>query len=87
MRKLGHGQSVMFFAPLEVDRRIRKSAGKSSLDAVEVLDILRWAMLETCADIQRHASLWARHNCHNTAVLYSNDQVPCNAKLLVAPTP
>ena len=37
MRQLGHGQSVMFFAPLEVDRSIRKAANKNSSDRVERL--------------------------------------------------
>jgi hypothetical protein len=60
MRKLGHGQSVMFFAPLEVDRGIRRNAGKGPSEVVEVLDILRWAMLGTCADIQHHVPQWAQ---------------------------
>jgi hypothetical protein len=60
MRKLGHGQSVMFFAPLEVDRGIRESAGKTTSDQVSVLDILRWAMLETCKDIEHHVPHWAQ---------------------------
>ncbi|KAH7917777.1 hypothetical protein BV22DRAFT_1042213 [Leucogyrophana mollusca] len=47
MRKLGHGHSVMFFAPLEVDRAIRLAAPKSDLERVESIDILRWTMLET----------------------------------------
>lgn len=60
MRQLGHGQSVMFFAPLEVDRSIRKAANKNSSDRVSVLDILRWTMLETCEDIQHHVPHWAQ---------------------------
>ena len=60
MRKLGNGQSVMFFAPLEVDRRIREAARASASDAVKVPDILRWAMLETCEDIRHHIPHWAQ---------------------------
>ncbi|KAI0920155.1 hypothetical protein AcV5_009969 [Taiwanofungus camphoratus] len=60
MRKLGHGQSVMFIAPPEVDRKIRHAAGKGMSEHVEVLDILRWTMLETCADIEHHLPLWAQ---------------------------
>ncbi|THH08221.1 hypothetical protein EW146_g9064, partial [Bondarzewia mesenterica] len=60
MRKLGNGQSVMFCAPLEVDRRIRAAAGLGPVDQVNTLDILRWVMLETCADIERHAPHWAQ---------------------------
>lgn len=58
MRKLGNGHSVMFFAPIEVDRSIRSAARKSDADSVDVADILHWAMLETCTDIQMRASHW-----------------------------
>lgn len=57
MRKLGHGQSVMFFAPPEIDRQIREA---SSSKSTTTLDILRWAMLETCNDIMHHAPHWAQ---------------------------
>jgi hypothetical protein len=60
MRKLGHGQSVMFYAPLEVDRSIRNAAGKSVSQQISTLDILRWAMLETCNDIVHNAPHWAQ---------------------------
>ncbi|OBZ74845.1 hypothetical protein A0H81_05455 [Grifola frondosa] len=59
MRKLGSGHSVMFFAPLEIDRSIREAAKKMESDTVEVIDILRWVMLETCSDIQQRAHQWA----------------------------
>jgi hypothetical protein len=59
MRKLGHGHSVMFLAPPEIDRSIHELAGKSQSERIQVLDILRWAMLETCTDIQRHVPHWA----------------------------
>ncbi|KAI0253215.1 hypothetical protein BJV78DRAFT_1302727 [Lactifluus subvellereus] len=59
MRQLGKGQSVMFFAPGEVDRRIR-SHMPSERRRVRVLDILRWAMHETCEDIRHHLPLWAQ---------------------------
>lgn len=60
MRKLGQGQSVLFLAPPEVDRSIRKAAQKTSDDNVRVVDILRWAMLETCAEIQHYVPYWAQ---------------------------
>jgi hypothetical protein len=61
MRQLGNGQSVMFFAPGEVDRRIRSliPQGQESENGVRVIDILRWAMHETCRDISHHLSHWA----------------------------
>ncbi|KAG9102907.1 hypothetical protein FRC06_000826 [Ceratobasidium sp. 370] len=60
MRKLGRGQSVMFCAPTEIDIQIRKAAGITSDDRVNTLDILRWAMFETCKDLEHHLSHWAQ---------------------------
>ncbi|KIJ64301.1 hypothetical protein HYDPIDRAFT_90752, partial [Hydnomerulius pinastri MD-312] len=61
MRKLGRGHSLMFFAPLEVDRKIRSATSKSSADPICVMDVLQWAIHETCNDIQHRASHWAQH--------------------------
>ncbi|OJA09713.1 hypothetical protein AZE42_09443 [Rhizopogon vesiculosus] len=58
MRKLGNGHSVMFFAPVEVDRSIRSAAQKAVSDDIDVADILHWTMRETCTDIQMRASHW-----------------------------
>ena len=60
MRKLGNGHSVMFFAPLDVDRNIRTTVTKSESDTIHTMDILQWAMAETCAEIEGRASLWAQ---------------------------
>ena len=61
MRQLGKGHSVMFFAPGEVDRRIRSlRLGMASEAHIRVLDVLRWAMHETCEDIRRHLPHWAQ---------------------------
>jgi hypothetical protein len=56
MRKLGHGQSIMFFAPPEVDRSIRLVSNKRVAEDIHVSDILVWAMTETCSDIQQRWS-------------------------------
>ncbi|KAH7882701.1 hypothetical protein F5I97DRAFT_1984211, partial [Phlebopus sp. FC_14] len=67
MRKLGHGHSVMFFAPREVDQSIRAAASKSQSDSIDVVDILRWTILETCDEIQQRAPQWAQHGVdHNS---------------------
>ncbi|KAH9017600.1 hypothetical protein EDB84DRAFT_1276503 [Lactarius hengduanensis] len=62
MRQLGKGQSVVFFAPGEVDRRIRGliPRGQESDNGVQVIDILRWTMHETCWDIAHHLPHWAQ---------------------------
>ncbi|KAJ8597174.1 hypothetical protein M405DRAFT_756250 [Rhizopogon salebrosus TDB-379] len=58
MRKLGHGHSVMFFAPQDVDHSIREVNSKGDADDIHVSDILVWAMTETCAEIQHRSSQW-----------------------------
>ncbi|CAE6448122.1 unnamed protein product [Rhizoctonia solani] len=61
MRKLGHGQSVIFAAPPEIDTLIRNASPKpiGPKDTIDTLDVLRWAMLETCKDLEHHVSHWA----------------------------
>ncbi|KAG8729335.1 hypothetical protein FRC10_004049, partial [Ceratobasidium sp. 414] len=60
MRKLGHGQSVMFCAPTEIDTQIRKAARLPSEDQIHTSHALRWAMLGTCKDLEHHISHWAQ---------------------------
>ncbi|KAF8555164.1 hypothetical protein OG21DRAFT_1572590 [Imleria badia] len=67
MRKLGHHHSIMFFAPLEVDRRIRSVASKSPSDDIDTMDILQWAIRETCDDIQQRAPHWAQQGIDHTS--------------------
>ena len=66
MRKLGHGHSVMFFAPLEVDLSIRSVAGKKDPKIrITTADILGWAIHETWADIQQRAPYWAQQGMNH----------------------
>ena len=67
MRKLGHGHSVMFFAPLEVDRRIRYVVGKRPSSDISAMNILQWAIRETCEDIQQRAPHWAQQGMDHTS--------------------
>ena len=60
MWKLGHGHSLMFFVPLEIDRRIHTVVSKGPLDIIDTLDILQWTIHETCDDIQQQAHHWAQ---------------------------
>ncbi|KAG8732989.1 hypothetical protein FRC11_009494 [Ceratobasidium sp. 423] len=61
MRKLGHGQSVMFSAPPEIDTQIRNAHPNPICPEgrVDALDVLRWAMVQTCKDLKHHVSHWA----------------------------
>ncbi|KIM46712.1 hypothetical protein M413DRAFT_23079 [Hebeloma cylindrosporum] len=60
MRKLGYGQSVMFCAPPEVDRRIREIESIHSSSPVKVIDVLSWVMSNTCSDIEHHIPHWVQ---------------------------
>ncbi|KAG8930354.1 hypothetical protein FRC02_004308 [Tulasnella sp. 418] len=60
MRKLGHGHSVMFFAPLDVDLRIRHAIGLRSSDPIRVQDILLWAMQQSCKEVVHWIPRWAQ---------------------------
>ena len=40
----GHGHSIMFLAPLEVDRRIRSVTGRDPSDSIDTIEILQWAI-------------------------------------------
>lgn len=59
MRKLGHGQSVVFISPEEVSSKIRERTCKTSDNAIEVADVLLWSIGETWEDLKRSMPLWA----------------------------
>ena len=66
MRKLGHGHSVMFFAPPAMDRSIRAMVSKTDPKSpVTTVDILCWAIYETWADIQQRAPYWAQQGMNH----------------------
>ena len=64
MRHLGKGHSVTFFAPgpREVDHSIRSlmPGGMAPSNRVGVLDVVRWAIHETCEDICHSLPYWAQ---------------------------
>lgn len=59
MRKLGKGQSVMFCGPMDVERKILECVGKTVSDRIEVADVLRWSIKETCIHTKKSIPLWA----------------------------
>ena len=84
MRKLGHGQSLIFFAPQEVDRAIRTLAGSNLRQYVRPLDIVRWVMTETCDYVQHHLAHWAQQGVeyqrrHEAWKIYSSNVTAKNA--------
>lgn len=57
MRKLGQGQSVVFFVPREIEQAIGMLGGDTTSD-ISVSDVLCWAITETCNDLRRAIPLW-----------------------------
>ena len=86
MRQLGKGHSVMFFAPGEVDRRIRSRIPNEDgfSGRVRVLDVLRWAMRETCEDILHHLPYWAQQGLdhHKRFTAYKKHRTTDDLKVL-----
>ncbi|KAK5280670.1 hypothetical protein LTR40_006010 [Exophiala xenobiotica] len=59
MRKLGHGQSVVFCVPEEIRNQIVAQKQRGEGVCIDVSDILSWAVAETWIDIRRSMPLWA----------------------------
>ncbi|KAF8309218.1 hypothetical protein DL93DRAFT_2158528 [Clavulina sp. PMI_390] len=61
LRQLGQGQSVRFFAPEVVDRRIREVRQAARGDEpLTTFDVIQWVLTETCEELQRNAPHWVR---------------------------
>jgi hypothetical protein len=60
MRKLGKGQSVIFCASLEVQRKILACNDKAS-GPIEVSEVLKWCIATTCLHTRKIIPLWAMH--------------------------
>ncbi|CAE6532541.1 unnamed protein product [Rhizoctonia solani] len=60
MRKLGRSQSVMFFAPFEIDSQIRQAVVAPEYRTIQTYDVLRWAMLSTCNDLKHQVGHWVQ---------------------------
>lgn len=59
MRKLGHGQSVLFCGPPEIHQKILELSGKTG-GSIEVRDVLFWAISETCINARKLLPIWAK---------------------------
>lgn len=59
MRKLGHGQSVLFCGPPEIHEKIQKLS-KNATHPIGVRDVLLWSMSETCANARKLLPIWAK---------------------------
>ena len=58
LRKLGRTHSVSFYAPPEIDARIRACGGKLASDDITSADVCGWVMEETCQALHRKRPVW-----------------------------
>ncbi|ESZ91788.1 hypothetical protein SBOR_7826 [Sclerotinia borealis F-4128] len=58
MRKLGNGQSVVLCSSMEVQRKILECSGRTKGD-IEIVDVLRWSVRESCTHTNKMIPLWA----------------------------
>jgi hypothetical protein len=58
MRQLNLKQSVLFFAPPEIDREIRLLSGKPADKGLDSKDVLRWTLENTMKTMKRSQPLW-----------------------------
>ncbi|KAI9776497.1 MAG: hypothetical protein M1839_009531 [Geoglossum umbratile] len=65
LRKLGHGQNLMFFAPPEVHQGILAVAGKTPLDPVAGSDVVKWALEQTCRTTEHNQALWVNQGLNH----------------------
>ncbi|PVH87759.1 hypothetical protein DL98DRAFT_544883 [Cadophora sp. DSE1049] len=75
LRKLGHGQSVVFCAPLEVRSKLLECSGKKDASLLDVEDVLFWTMRNSWEFTKKGMPLWAtqgiRHYRRRAACDYS----------------
>jgi hypothetical protein len=59
MRKLGRGQSVVFFVPPNVRQKIHGTRMKHHERDISLIDIISWSICETLGDCERSMPIWA----------------------------
>ncbi|KAL8968995.1 MAG: hypothetical protein Q9197_004578 [Variospora fuerteventurae] len=72
LRQLGHGQSLMFVAPPEVHQEIVNAASTAELNG---LDVIKWALEQSCLQIQRNQPLRVTQGLHYFERLEIMDEI------------
>ncbi|KAL8989104.1 MAG: hypothetical protein Q9177_001935 [Variospora cf. flavescens] len=72
LRQLGHGQSLMFVAPPEVHQDIVNAASTAELNG---LDVIKWALEQSCLQIQRNQPLRVTQGLHYFERLEIMDEI------------
>jgi len=59
LRKLGKGQSVVFYVTEEIQSKIRAIMPMNTTSSINVADVLDWSIHETSRDLRASIPLWA----------------------------
>lgn len=78
MRNLGHGQSIVCFAPPEVHRGIL-SLGRRPKIGTDISDVIRWVLEQTCSHIDRERALWVSRGLSHTKRRLAHDRLRLEA--------
>lgn len=60
MRKLGQGHSIVFIAPLEVQRKLQRQAEKEKRTEIQSRDVILWCMEQSCMIHRKLIPVWAK---------------------------
>lgn len=78
MRKLGHGQSIVFCVPEEIEHKIMQMKSQAA-SHITVSDIIKWAITETMDDTTRSIPLWVTQGLRfgkHSSVWHQRDDLP-----------
>jgi hypothetical protein len=81
MRKLGKGQSVVFCGSIEVQRKILKCNRKTE-GPIEVADVLKWSISETCTHMRKSIPLWATQGIRHQNRRAASSGLPMSKKMV-----
>ncbi|KJZ71036.1 hypothetical protein HIM_09563 [Hirsutella minnesotensis 3608] len=60
MRRLGEGQSLVYFVPEDTQIKLREVCRKEKDSAIEVIDVIFFTIMNTLEDLRNDAPLWAK---------------------------
>lgn len=74
MRNLGHGQSIICFAPPEVHNSIVSLVQKTS-SQIDIAHVIQWTLEQTCLHIDRERALWVSRGLNHTKRRLAHDRL------------
>ncbi|MCJ1462481.1 hypothetical protein MMC07_001083 [Pseudocyphellaria aurata] len=78
MRNLGHGQSIICFAPPEVHESILNLVQKPA-SQIDISHVIQWTLEQTCRHIRRERALWTSRGLNHTKRRLAYDRLLLNA--------